>query len=118
MLATKLAAEYTITTGLNQIDGGNTSQPLGMGYTNDYIERHIATFAASPGIEYNLALRITTSLPEFGFDRSRRLHGHLCPFLPHSLSCARIGARRAALLRAGGTVSFRSPHMLTRMALS
>ena len=40
-----------------------------MGYTADSISRHIATFDATPGVPYNLALRITAGLPEIASTR-------------------------------------------------
>ncbi len=68
-LTKKLAAEYAITSGTERIASGDTAEELGMGYTNDYISRHVATFDATPGVPYNLALRITAGLPELASTR-------------------------------------------------
>lgn len=68
-LSTKLAAEYAVTSGTHSIASGDTSEELGMGYTTDYISRHVATFDATPGIPYNLAFRITAGPPELASTR-------------------------------------------------
>lgn len=68
-LSNKLEAEYAVTSGTDRIAIGDTSKKLGMSYTNDCISRYVATFDATPGIPYNLTLRITTGLPELAATR-------------------------------------------------
>ncbi len=63
-LRKKLAAEFVVTSGAEPITFGDTSRELGMLYTAQSISRHIGTFEAAPGIQYNLGLRITAGLPE------------------------------------------------------
>jgi hypothetical protein len=69
ILSKKLAAEYAVTSGKDRITSGDTSKELSMGYTDDYISRCIATFDATPGIPYNLALRIMAGVPELASTR-------------------------------------------------
>ncbi len=68
-LSKKLAAEYAVTSGTDRVAIGDTSEELGMSYSAEDISRHVATFDATPGIPYNLALRITAGLPELASTR-------------------------------------------------